>query len=73
MVASLAKRCASEVISTSIGLWLGDSCVANALLPAAKGQSMGFGWLAMGYGFSFFFPGLWFGGVRWADRERRAN
>ena len=41
----------------------GCSVVANALLPGAKGQSMGFGWIGLGYGLAFFLPGVFFGHV----------
>ena len=37
--------------------------IANALLPGAKGQSMGFGWIGLGYGIAFMIPGVMFGGI----------
>lgn len=46
-----------------VGIWLGCSVIANAILPKAKGQSMGFGWIALGYGLAFMFPAVFFGHI----------
>eukprot|EP00955_Chlamydomonas_euryale_P020431 216724-Chlamydomonas_euryale.AAC.2 len=61
---SLGTRCLSELFGTFAAIYLGNSVVANVLLPGAKGQAMGFGFLSLGYGFSFFFPILWLGNIR---------
>jgi hypothetical protein len=41
-------RCTSEVIGTAVAIWLGQSVVANELLPRTKGHAFGHGWLSFG-------------------------
>ena len=43
---NLNAKCLAEFLGTAMGIYFGDSIVANALLPNAKGQSMGFGWIS---------------------------
>ncbi|KAL6763724.1 aquaporin-like protein [Haematococcus lacustris] len=59
----LGRRCCAELLGTMLAIYLGNSVVANALLPGSKGQGMGFGWLAVGYSFAFMFAGLLFSHV----------
>eukprot|EP00798_Chlamydomonas_sp_ICE-L_P003198 gene3198-13218_t len=63
MVYSLGSKFVAEILGTMFGIYFGDSVVANALLPGAKGQSMGNGWISFGYGLAFFFPGVFFGHI----------
>ncbi|GAX72731.1 hypothetical protein CEUSTIGMA_g187.t1 [Chlamydomonas eustigma] len=59
----LGTKCLTELLGTMIGIYLGCSVIASAILPKSKGQSMGFGWISLGYGLAFFVPGVFFGHV----------
>ncbi|KAJ1344608.1 hypothetical protein BSLG_000131 [Batrachochytrium salamandrivorans] len=50
---SLATRCLTEFLGTTLAIFLGTSVIANELLPLTKGHSMGFGWVATSFGMSF--------------------
>eukprot|EP00842_Homolaphlyctis_polyrhiza_P001958 jgi/Hompol1/2763/HPOL_003025-RA len=53
MVYSLGTRCTTEFLATALAIFLGDSVIANELLPGTKGHAMGFGFVAIGFGASF--------------------
>ena len=46
---------ASEFISTCFAIYLGEAIIANELLPGTKGRAMGWGFVALGFGFAFGF------------------
>lgn len=50
MVYTNAAIFASEVISTCFAIYVGESIIANELLPATKGRAMGWGFVALGFG-----------------------
>ncbi|KAJ3209230.1 hypothetical protein HDU67_006310 [Dinochytrium kinnereticum] len=50
---SLGSRVLTEFLGTFLAMFLGLSIVANELLPSTKGHSMGFGWIAFGFGMAF--------------------
>ncbi|KAI8910075.1 aquaporin-like protein [Entophlyctis helioformis] len=50
---SLGTRCMTEFLGTAMAIFLGDSVIANELLPQTKGHGMGFGWIATSFGMSF--------------------
>jgi hypothetical protein len=50
---SLAAQCGSEIIATCFTIYLGESIIANELLPKTKGTRMG--WLAVSFGFGLSF------------------
>ncbi|KAJ8328012.1 hypothetical protein QVD99_006258 [Batrachochytrium dendrobatidis] len=58
---SLATRCLTEFLGTALAIFLGDSVIANELLPLTKGHSMGFGWIATAFGMAFTLSILMFG------------
>ena len=55
MVYSNAAIFASEAISTTLAIYLGESIIANELLPKTKGRAMGWGFVALGFGMAFGF------------------
>lgn len=50
---SLAAQCGSEIIATCFVIYLGESIIANELLPKTKGSRMGWLGVAFGFGLSF--------------------
>ncbi|KAI8892825.1 aquaporin-like protein [Globomyces pollinis-pini] len=60
---SLAIRCLSEFLSTAVFICLGNGVVANELLAATKGQSMGFGFVSIGFGMAVGFAATMFGHI----------
>ncbi|KAI8110759.1 hypothetical protein M9434_004335 [Picochlorum sp. BPE23] len=44
---------ASEVISMMMAIYFGESVIANEVLSKTKGRSMGWGFVALGFGLSF--------------------
>ncbi|KAL6785021.1 hypothetical protein ACKKBG_A02105 [Auxenochlorella protothecoides x Auxenochlorella symbiontica] len=50
---SLAAKCGSEIIATCITIYIGESILANELLAKTKGNRMGWGFVAFGFGMSF--------------------
>lgn len=52
-----------HVTATGMGIYIAEAGVANALLPGAKGQGMGFGFLGLCYGFAFCFATVCFGHI----------
>ncbi|KAJ3409101.1 hypothetical protein HDV05_004576 [Chytridiales sp. JEL 0842] len=52
---SLGTRCLTEFFGTALVIFLGESILANELLPSTKGHAMGFGWVAISFGFAFTF------------------
>ena len=53
MLYSYGAVFASEAISTMIAIYFGESIIANEVLGATKGRSMGWGFVAFGFGMSF--------------------
>lgn len=47
---SLGAIFASECISTTIAIYLGESIIANEVLAGTKGRAMGWGFVALGFG-----------------------
>ncbi|KAL4444176.1 hypothetical protein ABPG75_011913 [Micractinium tetrahymenae] len=50
---SLAAQCGSEIIATCFVIYLGESIIANELLPKTKGSRMGWLGVSLGFGLSF--------------------
>ncbi|KAL6784513.1 hypothetical protein ACKKBF_B02105 [Auxenochlorella protothecoides x Auxenochlorella symbiontica] len=50
---SLAAKCGSEIIATCITIYIGESILANEFLAKTKGNRMGWGFVAFGFGMSF--------------------
>lgn len=50
---SLGAKCATEAIAMGFTMYLGLSIIANELLPRTKGAHMGWGFVALGFGFAF--------------------
>ncbi|KAI7837871.1 hypothetical protein COHA_008358 [Chlorella ohadii] len=50
---SLAAQCGSEIIATCFTIYLGESIIANELLPKTKGSRMGWLAVSLGFGMSF--------------------
>ncbi|KAJ1568717.1 hypothetical protein HK405_014639 [Cladochytrium tenue] len=50
---SLGKRCLTEFLGMFVAISLGESLLANEMLPSTKGHAMGYGWVAYGFGLAF--------------------
>lgn len=62
-VYSLAARCLTEFLGTTTAIFLGETIIANEVLPRTKGHDLGFGFVAVGFAFAFFVAILCFGFV----------
>lgn len=60
---SLAAKFASEVIGMCLTIFLGESILANELLPSTKGHAMGILAVALGFGLAFGVNIAWFGAI----------
>ncbi|KAJ1568716.1 hypothetical protein HK405_014638 [Cladochytrium tenue] len=50
---SLGTRCLTEFLATFVAISLGESLLANEMLPSTKGHAMGYGWVVYGFGLAF--------------------
>ena len=55
MTYSLGTQCLTEFLGTLTAIYFGEAILANELLPKTKGHAVGFGWVALGFAFSFSF------------------
>ncbi|KAJ3131482.1 hypothetical protein HK100_006311 [Physocladia obscura] len=60
-VYSLGTRCLTEFLGTFVAIALGESILANELLPTTKGHAMGYSGVAFGFGMAFTFAIQMFG------------
>lgn len=51
---TLAAKCLSEGSGMAIVIFMSESILANHVLPNSKGHSIGFGWVALGFGCSIY-------------------
>eukprot|EP01024_Parvocaulis_polyphysoides_P043023 TRINITY_DN39287_c1_g2_i1.p1 TRINITY_DN39287_c1_g2~~TRINITY_DN39287_c1_g2_i1.p1 ORF type:complete len:458 (-),score=65.63 TRINITY_DN39287_c1_g2_i1:877-2250(-) len=58
---TLMARCGAECMGTFTAIFLGESILANEILPGTKGHELGFGWVAFGFGMAFFLAIQFFG------------
>lgn len=56
MAYSLGIRCLSEFIGMIMVIYVGESALANELLPSTKGHGMGWGWTVWTFGMAFLIP-----------------
>jgi glycerol uptake facilitator-like aquaporin len=55
MSCTYSQQLLSEYFATLTLILVGNSCIANELLPATKGHSMGFGFVALAFGIAVAF------------------
>ena len=60
---TLAAKFASELLATTLAMFVGTSAVANELLPTTKGHGMGYFATGLSFVIAFFFSGACFGGI----------
>ena len=60
---TLAAKFASELLATTLAIFVGTSAVANELLPTTKGHGMGYFATGLSFVIAFFFSGACFGGI----------
>ena len=60
---TLAAKFASELLGTTLAIFVGTSAVANELLPTTKGHGMGYFATGLSFVIAFFFSGACFGGI----------
>eukprot|EP01023_Acetabularia_acetabulum_P008001 TRINITY_DN13489_c0_g2_i1.p1 TRINITY_DN13489_c0_g2~~TRINITY_DN13489_c0_g2_i1.p1 ORF type:complete len:459 (-),score=72.38 TRINITY_DN13489_c0_g2_i1:175-1551(-) len=58
---TLIARCGTECMGTFMAIYLGETIIANEILPGTKGHELGFGWVAFGFGMAFFLAIQFFG------------
>lgn len=51
---TLLQKFLSEGLGSALVIFIGESILANNLLPNTKGHNLGFGWIAMGFGSAIF-------------------
>jgi glycerol uptake facilitator protein len=52
---TLLERCTTEYLASFTFIFLGNGVIANELLAATKGHSIGFGFVSIGYGLAIGF------------------
>lgn len=60
---TLAAKFASELLATTLAMFVGTSAVANELLPTTKGHGMGYFATGLSFVIASFFSGACFGGI----------
>ena len=63
VVYPLASKFASEFVGMMLTIWMGESILANELLPGTKGHEMGLCAVSIGFGLAFGVNIAWFGAI----------